>query len=63
MGHRCISVPIYDYSVNVAGAISAFDSFERMTESRMQQIILPELQRTAMEISLRLGYSLDDSMY
>jgi len=24
IGHRCIAVPIYDYSGNVAGAISAF---------------------------------------
>ena len=63
MGHRCISVPIYDYSGNVAGAISAFDSFERMTESRMQQVLLPELQRTAIEISLRLGYSVNDSLH
>lgn len=62
-GHRCISVPIFDYSGNVTGAISAFDSFERMTQERMMHVLLPELRRTAMEISMRLGYSVDDAPY
>ena len=36
IGHRCIAVPIYDYSGNVAGAISAFDNIERVTDRRIE---------------------------
>ena len=60
IGHRCIAVPIYDYSGNVAGAISAFDNFERVTDRRIETVLLPELKRTAREISLRLGYTPDE---
>lgn len=60
IGHRCIAVPIYDYSGNVAGAISAFDNIERVTDRRIETVLLPELKRTAREISLRLGYTPDE---
>lgn len=55
LGHRCVSVPIYDYSGNVAAAISAFDSVERLTDQLVQETILPALQHLAAEISFRLG--------
>lgn len=42
IGHRCIAVPIYDYSGNVAGAISAFDNIERVTDRRIETVLLPE---------------------
>ena len=60
IGHRCVAVPICDYSGNVAGAISAFDNFERVTDRRIETVLLPELKRTAREISLRLGYTPDE---
>lgn len=61
IGHRCVAVPVYDYSGNVAGAISAFDNFERVTDRRIETVFLPELKRTAREISLRLGYTPDET--
>ena len=54
LGHRCVSVPLYDYSGTVAAAISAFDSTERLTDDYIQ-ILLPELRQLAKEISFRMG--------
>ncbi len=54
LGHRCVSVPLYDYTGTVAAAISAFDSAERLTDSCIQTI-LPKLQQLAKEISFRMG--------
>lgn len=55
IGHRCIAVPIYDYSGNVAGAISAFDNIERVTDRRIETVLLPELKRTARRSPSDLG--------
>ena len=55
-GHKCVSVPIYDYTGSVAAAISAFDVAERLTESRIEKDILPALKSTAEKISYRLGF-------
>ncbi len=54
LGHRCISVPLYDYAGTVAAAISAFDSTERLTDDYIQEL-LPKLQALAAEISFRMG--------
>ena len=57
IGHRCVSVPLYDYTGTVAAAISAFDSAERLTDEMIEQSTLPALKKLAAEISFRMGYS------
>lgn len=54
IGHRCVSVPLYDYTGTVAAAISVFDSVERLTDAYIQSI-LPAMQQLAKEISFRMG--------
>ena len=54
-GHKCLSVPLYDYSGNVAAAISVFDDAQNFPDERIEEI-LPMLQQAAKEISFRLGY-------
>ena len=54
LGHRCVSVPLYDYTGTVAAAISAFDSTERLTDVAIEEL-LPALQQLAKEISFRMG--------
>ena len=58
IGHRCVSVPLYDYTGTVAAAISAFDSTERLTDEAIENRILPALKDLAAKISFRMGYSL-----
>lgn len=57
IGHRCVSVPLYDYTGTIAAAISAFDSAERLTDEMIEQTALPALKKLAAEISFRMGYS------
>lgn len=57
MNHRCVSVPLYDYTGTVAAAISAFDSTDRLTDDYIQTTVLPGLRKLAAEISFRMGYS------
>lgn len=57
LGHRCVSVPLYDYTGTVAAAISAFDSTYRLTDETIQEVALPALKMLAEEISFRMGYS------
>ena len=54
LGHRCVSVPLYDYTGTIAAAISAFGSAERLTDDYVQEL-LPSLQQLAKEISFRMG--------
>ena len=54
-GHKCVSVPLYDYTGSVAAAVSVFDTAERLTGERIEQI-LPTLFETARKISFRMGY-------
>ena len=54
IGHRCCSVPLYDYTGTVAAAISAFDSTERLTDEAIEAL-LPHLRKLAEEISFRMG--------
>ena len=56
-GHKCLSVPIRDYTGQICGAISAFDHSDVMSEERMLTELLPACRKTAGEISARLGYS------
>ena len=55
IGHRCVSVPIYDYTGTVVAAISAFDSVDRLTDEYIQQTVLPALKKLAEEQSFRMG--------
>lgn len=57
IGHRCVSVPLYDYTGTVAAAISAFDSADRLTDEMIQEVALPALKTLSEEISFRMGYS------
>lgn len=57
IGHRCVSVPLYDYTGTVAAAISAFDSSERLTDEAIHERILPALRELAGKISFRMGFS------
>ena len=57
IGHRCVSVPLYDYTGTVAAAISAFDSSERLTDEAIAGCILPALRELAKKISFRMGFS------
>lgn len=57
IGHRCVSVPLYDYTGTVAAAISAFDSVERLTDEMIRDVVLPALKQLSEEISFRMGYS------
>ena len=57
IGHRCVSVPLYDYTGTVAAAVSAFDSAERLTDAYIETVALPALRKLANEISFRMGYS------
>jgi len=57
IGHRCVSVPLHDYSGTVVAAISAFDSAERLSDTYIRETALPALRELAKEISFRMGYS------
>ena len=57
LGHRCVAVPLYDYSGMVVAAISAFDRTERLTDEFIQNTALPALQELSAKISFRMGYS------
>lgn len=56
VGHRCISVPLYDYTGKITAAISAFDITEALPDERIMQTVLPALKKAAQEISYLLGY-------
>lgn len=57
IGHRCVSVPLRDYTGTVVAAISAFDSAQRLTDDYIKDTALPALRELAKEISFRMGYS------
>ena len=57
LGHRCVSVPLHDYTGAVVAAVSAFDSADRLTDTEIRSVALPGLQAMAREISFRMGYS------
>lgn len=55
IGHRCVAVPVYDYSGTVYAAISAFGNAEDLNDDRIQEL-LPDLFGLAKNVSFRLGY-------
>ena len=55
IGHRCVSVPLFDYSGTVVAAISAFDSVDRLTDAYIEETVLPALKELAKEQSFRMG--------
>lgn len=56
-GHRCVSVPIFDYTRTVAAAISVFDIVENMSYERINGEILPVLKKASDAVSFRLGFA------
>lgn len=56
MGHRCVSVPIYDYTGKAAAAVSAFHNTDMLGDQRIETQILPALRKASAELSYRLGY-------
>ena len=56
-GHKCLSVPVYDYSGAVAAAISVFDDASKFPDERIEEL-LPPLLDASGEISFRLGYDI-----
>ena len=56
VGIRCVGAPIFDYSGNVAGALSISGWTISMTKERLPEVI-PELLQTTQQISTELGYS------
>ena len=57
IGHRGVSVPLYDYTGTVAAAISAFGSVDRLTDQVIRDTALPALKKLSAEISFRMGHS------
>ena len=57
IGHRCVSVPLYDYTGKIVAAISAFDSVDRLSDDYILQTVLPALKALAAEQSFRMGNS------
>lgn len=55
IGHRCVSVPLYDYTGTIAAAISAFGSVDRLTDEVIHATVLPALKALSAEISFRMG--------
>lgn len=55
LNNKCISVPLYDFTNTIFGAISVFDMPENLTEQRIQEEILPRMKEVARIISIRLG--------
>ena len=57
IGHRCVSVPVYDYTGTVAAAISAYSDTSILTDELIQNTALPALKALSQEVSFRMGHS------
>lgn len=55
LGIRCVSVPLYDYKETICAALSVFAPIDVLSDECIVQRILPELNKAARVISLRLG--------
>ena len=55
-GVKGVAAPIRDYTRNIVGAVSITGPTMRFSEARMHDELIPLVQRSAEEISLRLGY-------
>ena len=56
IGHRCLSVPLRDYTGKIAAAISAFDNTENLNNFRIEKQLIPALQDLSDQVSLILGH-------
>ena len=56
IGHRCISVPLYDYSGKIVAAISAFDDTDALTDTRIKEQVLPAMKKLSGQLSALLGW-------
>lgn len=54
-GVRCVSAPIYDKTMQIAGAVAVTGPAMRLGDERLQGEIIPVLLRSAGELSRRLG--------
>ena len=52
---RCVSAPVYDASMQVAGALSVTGPVNRMGDERLNSEIIPMVRRSAEELSRRIG--------
>ena len=59
VGHRCVSVPLWDYAGRIVAALSAYDATEYLSYQKMEDDVLPALFEAAKQISFRLGYQCD----
>ena len=59
VGHRCVSVPLYDYSGKIVAAISAFDDAAALSDAKIEKTILPALKKLSIDISYLLGFEPD----
>jgi len=57
IGVRCIGAPIRDYTRRIVGAISISGPSMRLTEERMEKVLIPTVCKAAAEISSKLGYN------
>ena len=56
LGVKCIGAPIRDYTRRIVGAVSISGPSMRLTDERMDKVLIPMVQKAAADISLRLGY-------
>ncbi len=55
-GLRCIGAPIRDYTRKVVGALSISGPANRLPDERIGQVVGPEVERAAKDLSMRLGF-------
>lgn len=56
LGLRCVAVPVYDYRKKPIAAISISSAAAYLNDEKIRQAAVG-LQKTAKEISKRMGYS------
>lgn len=56
MGVRCIGIPIWNHTRRVIAGISISGPISRMSDERINKVLLPLLIEAGKEISHRLGY-------
>lgn len=56
IGHRCVSVALYDYTGQAVAAISAFHNTDMLGDDRIRDQILPALHKASRELSYLMGW-------
>jgi len=56
IGVRCIGAPIRDYTRRIIGAVSISGPSMRLSDERMEKVLIPMVKKAAEEISTKLGY-------